>query len=186
MPCRVVSSDTYHLWPHRSLSPRGFVWFIGTTAALLLVPLLSQLGRLSLWVLLPFLLGAVAAIWTALRRSSRTDSEVLTLTPSEIHLFRHRPGQPDTEFRANPHWMRLEIHPTGGPVPDYLTLTGNGRSVELGAFLTQAERRQLHAHLADRLAALRAPGPDTGIPQSRGGLATRHPLEDTPAGRDES
>ena len=59
-----------HLWPYRSLPRRGFVWFIGGTAALLLLPLIAVLGSPVLWGLLPFLLGAVGAIWWALNRSS--------------------------------------------------------------------------------------------------------------------
>ncbi len=36
------------------------------------------------------------------------------------------------------------MHKTGGPVPNYITLTGNGRTVELGgAFLSEEERRTL-------------------------------------------
>ncbi|WP_245008504.1 DUF2244 domain-containing protein [Paracoccus marcusii] len=37
------------LWPHRSLPKRGFVWFIGTTATLLLLPILAVLGTQVLW-----------------------------------------------------------------------------------------------------------------------------------------
>lgn len=152
MPYRQSGPDSYALWPHRSLSARGFVWFIGTTSALLLVPLLTQLGQMALWVLLPFLLGAVAAIWVALRRSYRTDTEELSLAPDEIRITRHRPGKHDLVWSANPHWVRPALHPASGPVPDYLTLTGNGRTVELGAFLTREERRELFALLQSRLA----------------------------------
>ena len=48
----------------------------------------------------------------------------------------------------------------GGPVEAYLTLSGSGREVELGAFLTPDERRALDIDLRSRLAALRqAPEP---------------------------
>ena len=33
-----------HLWPYRSLPKRGYVWFIGATAAFLFLPLLELLG----------------------------------------------------------------------------------------------------------------------------------------------
>ena len=55
-----------HLWPYRSLSRRGFVTFIGVTAGLLALPALALIGRLALWGLLPFLIGAIWAIWWAL------------------------------------------------------------------------------------------------------------------------
>lgn len=51
--------------------------------------------------------------------------------------------------------MRLTLHATGGPVPQYLTLKGEGREVELGAFLTEAERKLLAAEITERLRKLR-------------------------------
>lgn len=159
MPYRETEPDTLALWPHRSLSRHGFVWFIGLTAGFLALPLATQLGTAVLWGLLPFMAAVVAGIWAALRASYRTDKEELTLTPEEIRLVRHSPGQASREWRANPYWVRPELHPRGGPVPDYLTLSGGGRVVELGAFLTAEERRALHDHLQARLNQMRQSAP---------------------------
>ena len=63
--------DRLHLWPHRSLTQRGFVWFVGGTAVLIATPLVSTLGSPVLWALLPFLLGTIWAIWFALRKNGR-------------------------------------------------------------------------------------------------------------------
>lgn len=147
-----------HLWPYRSLPRRGMVWFIGGTAALIGVPLVAVAGTPVLWGLLPFLLATIAAIWWALERSFR-DGEIiedLTLAANQITLVRHGPRGRRQDWQANPHWVRLTLHAKAGPVPDYLTLTGNGREVELGAFLTPAERVALRGELADLLAHLRA------------------------------
>ena len=146
-----------HLWPHQSLPPRGFVWFIGATAALIAVPLLSLLGNAALWVLLPFLGAAVAAVWWALQRSYRDGQiiEDLTLTPDLITLTRHGPRGRRQDWQGNPHWLRLTLHPTAGPVPDYLTMKAEGREVELGAFLSQQERIALRADVQAALALLR-------------------------------
>ena len=146
-----------HLWPYRSLPRRGMVWFIGGTAALIAVPLVGLLGRPVLWGLLPFLLAAIAGIWWALERSFR-DGEILedlTLSPGRITLTRHGPRGARQEWEANPHWVKPQLHPTGGPVPHYLTLTGGPRVVELGAFLTEDERKILHDELRARLSGLR-------------------------------
>jgi len=146
-----------HLWPYRSLPRRGMVWFIGGTAALIAVPLVGLLGSPVLWGLLPFLLAAIAGIWWALERSFR-DGEILeemTLTPGRITLTRHGPRGARQEWEANPHWVKPQLRPTGGPVPHYLTLTGGPRVVELGAFLTEDERKALHGELRARLSALR-------------------------------
>ena len=146
-----------HLWPYRSLPRRGMVWFIGGTAALIAVPLFGVLGSPVLWGLLPFLLAAIFGIWWALERSYR-DGEILedlTLSPGRITLTRHGPRGARQTWEANPHWVKPALHPTGGPVPQYLTLTGGPRVVELGAFLTEEERKSLHGELRTRLSDLR-------------------------------
>ena len=38
-----------HLWPHQSLPPKGYVRFIGLTAALICVPLVPLLGSFLLF-----------------------------------------------------------------------------------------------------------------------------------------
>lgn len=145
-----------HLWPYRSLPRRGMVWFIGGTAVCIAVPLMGLLGSPVLWAMLPFLLGTIAAIWWALERSYR-DAEILedlTLTPSLITLTRHGPKGRRQEWQANPYWVKVQLYPKTGPVPDYLTLTGDGREVELAAFLTDVERRALQLELVETLHAM--------------------------------
>jgi uncharacterized membrane protein len=157
MPCQWIpaSGDAMelHLWPHRSLPQRGFVWFIGLTAALAAVPLLVHLGSPVLWVLLVFTGLALAAVWLALQRSFRDGEilEVLRLTQEEVQLTRHGPRRQRQHWAANRHWVRLALHETGGPVPNYLTLQGGGRIVELGAFLSEAERISLYQDLRRQL-----------------------------------
>ncbi len=146
-----------HLWPHRSLTQQGFVWFIGLTAALIAVPLFGLLGNPVLWALLPFLLAAIWAIWFALRKNGRDRDivEDLHLAQDRITLSRHGPNRRRQDWEANPYWLRVTLHETGGPVPNYLTLKADGREVELGAFLSEEERILLSSELRDRLKRLR-------------------------------
>lgn len=146
-----------HLWPHRSLSQRGFVGFVGLTAVLIALPLLPNLGSPVLWALLPFLLATIWGIWFALRKNGRDRDivEDLSLTPDRITLVRHGPKGQRQDWEANPYWLRVTLHETGGPVPNYLTLKGEGREVELGAFLSEEERVALKDELQDRIARLR-------------------------------
>lgn len=146
-----------HLWPYRSLPRRGQVGFIGATVALIAVPLLSVLGTPVLWGLLPFAVLAVAGLWHALNRSFR-DAEIvedLVLSPDRVTLTRHGPRGRRQAWQANPHWVRPVLHPTGGPVPNYLTLQGGPREVELGAFLSEGERIALRGEVLAALARLR-------------------------------
>ncbi|KAA9010120.1 DUF2244 domain-containing protein [Histidinibacterium aquaticum] len=148
-----------HLWPFRSLPRRGMVVFIGITCALVSIPLLAVVGSPVLWGLLPFLIIAIGGVWWAIERSYRdgTVLEVLRLWPDRVALTRHNPRGPRQEWEANPYWVDVRLHADGGPVEDYLTLKGNGREVELGAFLAPEERKALHDDLTGRIARLRAP-----------------------------
>ena len=145
------------LWPYRSLTRRGFVWFIGGTAALISVPLFAALGTVTLWGLLPFLAAALAGIWWALTRSFRdgTLTETLSLGGSRITLVRRAPDGTELRWEANPYWVAVRLYPTAGTVPQYLTLKGEGREVELGAFLTEEERVALAGEIRGALALLR-------------------------------
>lgn len=158
MPCRwtpatATMPERLHLWPYRSLPRRGFVAFISITAILLALPLLAVLGSPILWGLLPFLLAAIAGVWLALERSYRDAliTEELTLTEDLVTLIRLGPKGKRQDWQANPHWVKVCLYPTSGPVPEYLTLRGNGREVELGAFLTPEERLALRNELQEKL-----------------------------------
>jgi uncharacterized membrane protein len=146
-----------HLWPFRSLPRRGFVWFIGATAALIALPMLTIIGSPVLWGLLPFAGITLAGVWWALNRSYR-DAEIvedLALWPDRMTLVRHGPRGRRQEWEANPHWVRVTLHRSGGPVPNYLTLQGGPREVELGAFLSEDERIALRDELYAALEKLR-------------------------------
>ncbi len=148
-----------HLWPYRSLPRRGMAWFLGITATLIALPLIVVMGSPILWGLLPFFVLTVAGVWMALNRSFK-DGEVveeLRLWDDHITLDRHNPRGPRQSWEANPHWVQVSLHPNGGPVEYYLTLKGNGREVELGAFLTGDERVSLRRELSEKLKATCAP-----------------------------
>ena len=147
------AGDRLHLWPYRSLGRRGFVGFVGLTAAFIALPLVALIGTAVLWGLLPFLALTVWGLWAALQRSFR-DAEIiedLVIGPDQVHLTRHGPRGQRQDWQANRHWLRIERHATGGPVPQYLTLHGGMRVVEIGAFLTPEERLALERELRARL-----------------------------------
>lgn len=154
------TSTLVTLWPFRSLPKRGFAVIIMLCFALITVPVYPLLGTKLVWGLLPFLMLAVAALWWGLQRSYRDANiiEELTLTRDNAHL-RHTDKHGRTQdWTCNIYWVRVEMHPTGGPVPFYVTLTGNGRMVEIGAFLSEEERKSLYGELSDSISALARPG----------------------------
>lgn len=144
------------LWPNRSLPRGGFVFVIAMAAVLLLVPLLALLGRPQLWGVLPFIMLTVGGLWLALRSNYASGKliERLRLWPDRIEINRFEPKGRQRNWVANPHWVRMELHETGGPVESYLTLKGGGREVELGAFLSPEERVALKGEVERAIAQL--------------------------------
>ncbi|WP_114966025.1 DUF2244 domain-containing protein [Alkalilacustris brevis] len=142
---RTPPAAVLHLWPHRSLPARGFVLFIALTCGLVAVPLLAVLGTPVLWGLLPFVVLVIGGVWYAIQRNYRDGQvlEELSLWSDHLRLQRHGPRGQRREWEANPYWTRLHLHEKDGPVENYLTIEGAGREVELGAFLSPKERREL-------------------------------------------
>jgi uncharacterized membrane protein len=141
------------VWPYNSLKPKGFVLFLGSTFVLICLPLFNVLGTTVFWGLLPFLLVAFMGVWFALRRSlnDRQVLEQLTLSQEEVALIRQDPTGEHKRWVCSPYWSKLKIYKTEGPVRNYITLTGNGREVELGAFLSEDERKTLYEELEQLL-----------------------------------
>ena len=137
------------LWPNRSLGNKGFVAFIGATFVMATLPLLALVGAAVFWIIFAFMMTTVAAIYYALHRNNLDGQlrEVLHIWEGRITLT-HIPRKGTAAFwQANPYWVKLVKHDTGGRVPEYLTLEGSGKIVELGAFLAPEERRELYIYL---------------------------------------
>ena len=146
------------LRPNRSLSSSGLAWLLVIVWGLALLPLLSFVGTNALWVMLPFLLGALLALWYSIERNNKDGqlTEELILWHDRISVTRHNPRKPAQSWEANPYWVSVNLRAKGGPVENYLTLKGNGREIELGAFLSPEERFDLRRELDDALRLARA------------------------------
>jgi uncharacterized membrane protein len=144
---------TVELWPYNSLKPKGFVLFLGITFALISIPLFNVLGTKVFWGLFPFLFVTVTGVWFALQKSlnDRQILEQLTLSKEEIILVRQDPSGEQRQWVCSPYWAKLKMYEKDGPVSNYITLTGNGREVELGSFLDEEERKNLYCELSSLL-----------------------------------
>ena len=101
---------------------------------------------------------AFIGVWFALRRSlnDRQILEQLTLSQEEIALIRQNPTGEHKRWVCSPYWAKLKIYETEGPVANYITLTGNGKEVELGSFLSEDERKALYGKLEKMLGGYKA------------------------------
>ena len=140
---------TIELWPYNSLKPKGFAFFLCITFALISLPLFNVLGTKVFWGLFPFLFLTLTGIWFALRKSLRDRQilEQLTLHKEELVLIRQDPNGEQKEWVCSPYWSKLRMYDREGPVANYITLSGNGREVELGSFLGEDERKELFHEL---------------------------------------
>ena len=137
------------LWPHNSLSKLGFSGFIMITFCLILIPLLSLAGTALFWGLLPFMMMALWGIWFALQKSYKRNQvlEKLQFGATQLELTRTNASGKVQSWKCEGYWSCAHLYPKEGPVPNYVTLSGNGREVEIGAFLSQDERKSLYAEL---------------------------------------
>ncbi|MEL6586074.1 MAG: DUF2244 domain-containing protein [Pseudomonadota bacterium] len=145
------------LWPHQSLTGTGFVVVIAGTFLMFCIPLFGLIGSVVLWGILPFAMGALGLLWLAINRNwkDREILETFSLWPDRAVLIRRDPDGSKRDWEANPYWVRVERHAKVGQIEDYLTLEGGPRPVEIGAFLTPEERRDLEIRLRDALRGLR-------------------------------
>lgn len=117
------------------------------------IPLYGLLGTVFFWTILPFILAMVAALWWGLERSYKDGDvvEELHFSGENLHLV-HSPSKGENKsWECNVFWARAELHVAGGPVSNYVTLSGNGRTVEIGSFLSEDERKALFNELDDFL-----------------------------------
>jgi uncharacterized membrane protein len=143
------------LWPHRSMSRRGFRWLMGGLAAGLALPMLAVWGTSAALFLSPFLLGALTLVWAlvSLNYHHARLREELRIWPDLMAVERREPWGRVRRWSANPYWVELRLRDTPA-IERYLTLRGAGRTIELGAFLTPDERTALAGEIAATLRAI--------------------------------
>jgi uncharacterized membrane protein len=139
------------LWPNRSATRKAWTWVVALLALGLALPLLGLAGTSAAWGMLPFLVAALVGLYLAVRRSHHDGRlrEELRLWPDLVTVVRREPDGRERRWHANPFWVRLKLR--DAHVEKYLTLEGNGREIELGAFLSPGEREALHGELLDAL-----------------------------------
>jgi uncharacterized membrane protein len=110
----------------------------------LALPILPFLAHPVGWVLVPFAAGTLLLLYFFIRRNNRDGllRERLRIWPQHLRVERHEVSGRVLAWEANPYWVRVRLHATRR-ISDYLTLSAAGKTIELGAFLTPEERRDL-------------------------------------------
>lgn len=144
--------------PNSSLTPRAAAWFYGSLVGVLVCVAIGCTA-LGFWPVLPFagleavvLLGAVH--WVRQRAAAR---EYIRVDSTSV-VIEKRPGSRWGQsgriaYAFQRPWTRVELrHGQPAHWPSRLLFISRGRSVEVGAFLTDGERRGLKNRLAELLA----------------------------------
>jgi uncharacterized membrane protein len=144
------------LSPHRSLSQRGFLILmtaVGTVgfAAGLLFYLIGA------WPVVGFLGLDVALIYLAFRINYRRARayEIVRLSRDDLVIERVSHWGERHTWRAQPYWLQVLVDEPA-EAQGRLVLRSHGRRVEIGGFLTPAERVDLARALRAALARARA------------------------------
>ncbi|KPF67843.1 hypothetical protein IP88_12140 [alpha proteobacterium AAP81b] len=149
------------LTPNRSLAPYHMRWVVGGVAVIFGLGALRFLA-LGAWPVLPFLALDVGALWWAFRASNATGRalERVVLADDALTVTRisHHGVRRDVALEA--YWTRVDVEET--PLGDaHLFLTGRGRRVRVGGFLSADERREVAKVIAAALSDYRRYSPST-------------------------
>ena len=135
------------LYPHRSLSQRGFLILTAATFAIVAAygGLFLVLGA---WPIFGFLGAEWLLFWWLLRTHFRGDrrAERIRLYADRLVLQQIDPKGRVAESTFEPYWLQVVLRERGFENPALL-LRSHGRAVEIGAFLGADERRQFAQQL---------------------------------------
>ena len=127
-------------------------WLAGL--GLLMFAIATGFALQGLWLVVPFagaeLLAVAAGLYVVCRRLAR--SEVISVLPQAVRIETgHR--RPETSLRVPRQWLRVELRDGHTRAyPSRLFIRSHRRAVEVGAALTDAERRRLAGELRRLLA----------------------------------
>lgn len=143
------------LYPHRSLSPRGFLLLMSAIGSVSFVAGMV-FWWIGAWPVFGFLGLDVLLIYWAFRANyhAARETELVELNPDQLTLTRLDAKGRKVAYEFNPYWVRVHISElTGGQTR--LALTSHGQTIEFGRFLNNGERRDFAKVLNNRLARAR-------------------------------
>ncbi len=146
------------LIPQRSLSPLGF-WLL--MLAVVGIAFAGGIGflRAGAWPVIGFVALDMALVYWAFRASYRSGRlyESVRLNEDALWVERVSPSGRVRSWRFQPYWLKVEMEdsPAHGR---RLTLRSHGNALEIGAFLSPAERLEVAEGLRAALARLQSAG----------------------------
>lgn len=141
------------LSPHCSLSVASALWFFGGLCGVCF-GIAAFMALRGFWPVLPFAGAEMALLGWALHASlaRRHHRQTITIGEQDVRIHtQDRERHAEVVFPR--HWARVKLRrPFSRLHPSRLTIGSHGRELEIGSFLTEAERRGLAQRLASLLA----------------------------------
>ena len=147
------------LYPHRSLSPRGF-WILMTGVSLISFTAGIAFFLIGAWPVLGFFGLDVLLILVAFRLSYRAARmlERVRLSADSLQIERVSPYGQVRRWSFQPYWVRVALDDPP-QLDSVVTIGSHGRTVGVGSFLVPGEKAEFAAALRAALHGLRAAGP---------------------------
>ena len=133
------------LWPNRSLNKKTFIVLMFVTFGAMMIPIIPFLGTKTVLVVLPFSIITILLLFFSFMLNYQDGKlyESIKIWPGLIEVKRYERDGTSKEWRANPYWTKVNLYEENEKIQNYLTLSGSGREVEVGAFLAPTERLEI-------------------------------------------
>ena len=150
------------IWPHRSLSPKGFGIVMG-----LLAGFLSLIGvgffLAGAWPVIGFLGLELLVVWGAFKLNYRAarHRETIHTTTEELMVESQTPAGKRAQKSFPIGWLRVSLSPSESPVmksrdQQKVILSSHGEQAEIGKYLHPAEKAGLSRELGAMINRARA------------------------------
>lgn len=141
------------LTPYRSLSPRGFVVLMSIICAISFAAGMAFFLA-GAWPVLGFFGLDVLLIYFAFKLNYYAGRayETVSITGNTLTVTKVMASGRTRQFTFNPYWARVDLRSQPGRA-SVLRLTSHGRSLIVGAFLSEDERVEFASALREALAS---------------------------------
>jgi uncharacterized membrane protein len=145
----IAASARIDLWPHRSLSPKGFKIVMGVLAGLMLTMGIGFF-LIGAWPVIGFMGAEIGVLYLVFKLNYRSAKkrEHLLATKETFRIERVSETGTTTVDELPAPWLQAKLEPSANPDDDQnhqqkLIVSSHGQSAEIGNFLHAAEKREL-------------------------------------------
>jgi len=150
------------IWPHRSLSPKGFAIVMGVLAGLLFIIGLGFFLA-GAWPVIGFLGLELLVVWGAFKLNYRAarHRETIHTTVENVTVESQTPAGKRAQKSFPLGWLRVTLSPQDEPAvksrqQQKIILSSHGETTEIGKFLHPAEKAGLSRDIDAMISRARA------------------------------